>query len=199
MEGKKGFTLVELAIVLIVIGIILGAVLKGQELVFNAKVKRVVGQVKELTAAAYTYMDKYGALPGDDPTASSRWSSATDGDGDGTIDGGRCNSLTEESCQVYVHLRYANIISGNAAASTTGELIPKHAFGGGVHMFYGTYLGKTSHWILLDNLPADAAAAVDRALDDGKCDTGSVGRVAGASCSGHDYPTSGTIDLVVPF
>ena len=199
MKQQKGFTLVELAIVLVIIGIILGAVLKGQELVFNAKVKRVISQVKELTAAAYTYMDKYGSLPGDDPTASSRWSAATDGDGDGTIDGGLCNTLTEESCQVYVHLRYANIISGNPAAATVAELLPKHAFGGRVHMYYYTYLGKTSHWIYIDNLPADAAAAVDRALDDGKCNAGSVGRVGGTACSGSEYPTSGTIDIVVPF
>ncbi|MGC9141911.1 MAG: prepilin-type N-terminal cleavage/methylation domain-containing protein, partial [Caldimicrobium sp.] len=72
-ERVRGFTLVELAIVLVIIGIILGAVLKGQELVFNAKVKRLVSQAKEMMAALYTYYDKYGYYPGDDPTATTRW------------------------------------------------------------------------------------------------------------------------------
>ncbi|MEM0326942.1 MAG: prepilin-type N-terminal cleavage/methylation domain-containing protein [Desulfurococcaceae archaeon] len=69
---SRGFTLVELAIVLVIIGIILGGILKGQELIFNAKVKRLQSQVKEMMAAVYTYYDKYGYLPGDDPTANSR-------------------------------------------------------------------------------------------------------------------------------
>ena len=65
IRNSKGFTLVELAIVLVIIGIILGAVLKGQELVNSAKAKRAYNDVRGVTAAIYTYMDKYGLrLPG---------------------------------------------------------------------------------------------------------------------------------------
>ena len=50
-RNEKGFTLVELAIVLVIIGIILGAVLKGQELINSAKIKRVYNQQREMVAA----------------------------------------------------------------------------------------------------------------------------------------------------
>ena len=66
-KQEQGFTLVELAIVLVIIGLLLGAVLKGQQLIYNAKVKRVQNQIKEMEAAFYTYYDKYGYYPGDDP------------------------------------------------------------------------------------------------------------------------------------
>lgn len=65
LRSNKGFTLVELAIVLVIIGIILGAVLKGQELINNAKAKRVINDTKGLVALAYTFYDRYGRFPGD--------------------------------------------------------------------------------------------------------------------------------------
>jgi len=65
MSRERGFTLVELAIVLVIIGIILGAVLKGQELINNAKAKRLINDTKALVALAYTFYDRYGRFPGD--------------------------------------------------------------------------------------------------------------------------------------
>lgn len=191
MSGRsRGFTLVELAIVLVIIGIILGAVLKGQELIFNAKVKRMQSQIKEMMAALYTYYDKYGYYPGDDPTASPRWSVGI-GNGDGIIAGGYCDGAGEESCLLWQHLRFANIISGNPNDNTPASMVPKHAFGGHLNMFSGTYtVGGTSrsgHWITLHNLPGDAAAALDRLMDDGKCNSGSMAAYSGACGGGGDY------------
>jgi len=65
LKNANGFTLVELAIVLVIIGIILGAVLKGQELINNAKAERVVNDSRGLVALAYTFYDRYGRFPGD--------------------------------------------------------------------------------------------------------------------------------------
>jgi len=72
VRNHKGFTLVELAIVLVIIGIILGAVLKGQELINNAKIKRLYNQQREIMAALYTYYDRYSYFPGDDPNQATR-------------------------------------------------------------------------------------------------------------------------------
>jgi prepilin-type N-terminal cleavage/methylation domain-containing protein len=197
-KRQKGFTLVEIAIVLVIMGIILGAVLKGQELIHNAKVKRVQSQIQELMAAVYTYYDKYGYYPGDDPSASTRWS-ATDGNGNGYIDGGYCDSASEESCLLWSHLRYANIISGNPAETNPNRMTPRHAFGGPINIFHYTTGGQTGLWITLRTMEVDAAAAIDRAIDDGKCNTGSMIRYSGAACNGSDYPASGTLDVWIRF
>ncbi|MCS7203420.1 MAG: prepilin-type N-terminal cleavage/methylation domain-containing protein [Thermodesulfovibrio sp.] len=202
LRSSKGFTLVELAIVLVIIGIILGAVLKGQELIYNAKVKRVQSQIKEFVAAFYTYYDKYGYYPGDDPAASARWSGAPNGNGNGLVEGGYCDTA-EESCYLWRHLRYGNIISGDPADATPATLLPKHAFGGNLDMFTGTYtvggVPRSGLWITLRNIEAQAAAAIDRAMDDGKCTTGSIARYAGATCSNADYPSSGYLDIWMNF
>ncbi len=201
VTSKKGFTLVELAIVLVIIGIILGAVLKGQELIYNAKVKRVQSQIKEFTAAFYTYYDKYGYYPGDDPTAANKFTGAPNGNGNGLVEGGYCDASGggEESCYLWRHLRYANIISGDPAETNPANLLPKHVFGGPIDMFTGTYTvggqSRSGLWITLRNIEAQAAAAIDRAMDDGKCTTGSIARYGGTACNGSDYPSSGYLEI----
>jgi prepilin-type N-terminal cleavage/methylation domain-containing protein len=199
---KKGFTLVELAIVLVIIGIILGAVLKGQELIYNAKIKRVQNQIKEMIAAFYTYYDRYGYYPGDDPVASNRWTGASIGDGDGLVEGGYCTG-GEESCYIWQHLRYANIISGDPADTNPNTVVPKHIFGGRIEMFTGTYTvgGQTRSglWIALRNMEAQAAESIDKAMDDGKCTTGSIARYSGTGCNGDNYPNSGYLDIWMNF
>ena len=204
LRSNKGFTLVELAIVLVIIGIILGAVLKGQELIYNAKVKRVQSQIKEFIAAFYTYYDKYGYYPGDDPGAATRFGTGVpNGNGDGLVAGGYCDATTEESCYIWRHLRYANIISGDPAETVPANLLPKHAFGGPIDMFTGTYtvggVSRSGLWITLRNIEAQAAAAIDRAMDDGKCTTGSILRYGGTACSGTNYPASGYLEIRMNF
>ncbi len=202
----EGFTLVELAIVLVIIGIILGAVLKGQQLIFNAKVKRLQSQVKEMMAAFYTYYDKYGYYPGDDPLAKTRFpniSNIRNGDGDGLVEGGYCDKNKDESCQLWRHLRAANIISGDPEVKFSA-LSPRHIFGGQLDMFTGTYtvggVQRSGLWITLRHIEAQAAAALDRAIDDGKCDSGSMARYSGTNCGNNgEYPESGYLDVWINF
>ena len=172
-KTREGFTLVELAIVLVIIGIILGAILKGQELIKNAKVKRAISQIKEVEAAVYTYYDKYNAFPGDDPNAADRWSSTASGNGNGYIDGGYCNTQNEESCLVWQHLRLADILSGDASGNGP-KYLPHHIFGGPIDVFSYTYNGRNSMWIVLRNVPGEFAEQIDLKLDDGKPNTGSI-------------------------
>lgn len=65
MRNSKGFTLVELAIVLVVIGLILGMAFKGRDLIDGAKVKSLAAQYNKIVAAANTFYEKYGFYPGD--------------------------------------------------------------------------------------------------------------------------------------
>ena len=70
--SQAGFTLVELAIVMIIIGLLIAGVLKGQELIANARVTSTVAQVKAIDAAISTFKDTYQALPGDIATPNTR-------------------------------------------------------------------------------------------------------------------------------
>lgn len=185
LKDKRGFTLVELAIVLVIIGIILGAILKGQELITNAKTKRFYNQYREIVAAIYTYYDRYGNLPGDDNTAQSRWSTTSNGDGDGLIETAisfACTTNSPESCGLWEHLRLANIISG------TGPTNPKHVFGGAIGVGYATVQGVSTNWIGFQNVPREIGGTIDTQYDDGDYTSGSI--VASGA-----YTGTGTITL----
>jgi prepilin-type N-terminal cleavage/methylation domain-containing protein len=64
MRSQKGFTLVEIAIVLVIVGLLIGGILKGQEMVKSGKVKKATKQMEQLVAAINAYQDKNGKLPG---------------------------------------------------------------------------------------------------------------------------------------
>src|SRR6266581_2299408 len=72
-SAQPGFTLVEIAIVLVIIGLLLGGILKGQEMITQAKIKNVINDFNCLTAAMNSYQDRYRSLPGDDINAAGRW------------------------------------------------------------------------------------------------------------------------------
>src|SRR2546423_5736123 len=83
----RGFTLVEIAIVLVIIGLLLGGILKGQEMITQAKIKNAVADFSGISAAYHGYQDRYRAIPGDDANAS-RWATlGRAGDGNGVVAG----------------------------------------------------------------------------------------------------------------
>jgi len=88
-KGQTGFTLIEIAIVLVIIGLLLGGVLKGQELINSAKVKNLANDMRAIQTAVFAFQDKYKALPGDylAATANSTFGGTgyTTGDGNGVI------------------------------------------------------------------------------------------------------------------
>ncbi len=148
MEKKaslSGFTLVELAIVMVVIGLLIGGILKGQELIYLAKLNKTATQMSSFNAAFHTFKDKYNAIPGDIATATSRVpncnasNSCRNGNGDQNIgiplpiwqnNGG---TITTENAQFWKHLALADLITGvNPSADTTdvSEGLPKTAMGG---------------------------------------------------------------------
>src|SRR5436190_9268805 len=133
MERKQtGFTLVEIAIVLVIIGLLLGGILKGQEMITQAKIKNVVADFSGISAAYYGYQDRYRAIPGDDPGAAARWAvapAATSGNGNGIVAGTYNNAgavcvAGTEACSWWDHLRRAGFVAG------AGVLQPTNAFAG---------------------------------------------------------------------
>ena len=121
-NNQSGFTLVEIAIVLVIIGLLLGGVLKGQELINSAKVKNLANDFRNIPTMVFAYQDKFRAIPGDDRAASTHVAGvplATNGNGDGRIDGAwdanrrRCMPCASESCNFWQHVRLANLASGS--------------------------------------------------------------------------------------
>lgn len=65
LKTQKGFTLVEIAIVLVIIGLLIGGILRGQELITSARVRNMVDQKTAIQAAHYGFLDRFRMQPGD--------------------------------------------------------------------------------------------------------------------------------------
>ena len=92
--AQRGFTLIELSIVLVIIGLVVGGVLVGQDLIRAAQGRAQISQIEKYNTAANTFRDKYGALPGDLTQQiaiqfqfAQRGSYRGEGDGNGLIEG----------------------------------------------------------------------------------------------------------------
>ncbi len=181
-QKQHGFTLVEIAIVLVIIGLLLGGILKGQEMITQAKIKNVMADYSGISAAYHGYQDRYRAIPGDDPGAT-RWTTPAGvnaGNGNGVVDGvykAGCSTPAEiESCHWWDHLRRAGFVSGS------GTLQPFNAVTGliGVQTGNGAatpaaVLGGFGGLIMCSaGLPDKVAIAVDTQMDDGRIESGTV-------------------------
>jgi len=194
-QNQRGFTLVELAIVLVIIGLMIGAILKGQAMIENARMKRLIADKDALSAAVYTYFDRYTYFPGDDSQASSRFSGAPNGDGDGSIEGGYCDSSGEESCNIFRHLRYADLLTGDPSDSNVSTMLPRNPYGGVTNVFTYTLNGVNGIWVTYKNIPGEVARDLDTKYDDGTGNSGSIQCYAGCSNNGATYPTSSVVQL----
>lgn len=177
MKKQAGFTLVEIAIVLVIIGLLLGGVLKGQELITQAKIKNVSNDLNGIVAAVYAYQDRYKRLPGDDP-GRTRWSIAgtalTAGDGNNVIAGTYSSTTnTDESRMFWVDLRMAGFVAGATDTVGNASTQPLNAAGGIAGVQSGG-LGLTGTIICTGSLPAKIAQSLDAQMDDGNALSGSI-------------------------
>jgi prepilin-type N-terminal cleavage/methylation domain-containing protein len=170
MKHQRGFTLVEIAIVLVIIGLLLGGILKGQELITSARVRNLANQIEGIKAAFFGFQDRYRALPGDFRLATTQISGATqDGDGDGRI-------LTTEAIAVWDHLSHAGFINGTYTyAATEGPTTtPTNPWNGRMRLIYDNgYEVETGTATDRHNLktgpqiPVEVLAELDRKIDGG--------------------------------
>jgi prepilin-type N-terminal cleavage/methylation domain-containing protein len=189
---QSGFTLVEIAIVLVIIGLLLGGILKGQEMITQARIKNVVNDFNGITAAYFSYMDRYKAVPGDDPNAAGRWPGSppaipagVNGGSDGQISGlygapspatlpqANVNNAGGESFNFWWHLRLAGFVAG-ATSGQAAYTQPTNAVGGIVGVQTTAFTTLTGVVMCSANVPDKVASAVDTQVDDQRSNTGQM-------------------------
>lgn len=204
-NNQSGFTLIEIAIVLVIIGLLLGGVLKGQELINSAKLKNMAIDFKNISVFIYGYQDKFRSLPGDDPnvgihldspgSAALLASTPAASIGNGTIDGSWDSiTRTDETVVFWQHVRMAGLTSGlqvvPAAPTLLDAYFPQNAQGGrlGVQGNLGTaasphpIAGIPGTYVICSaSIPGKFAKLLDISLDDGNTATGSMRTTAAAA------------------
>jgi len=186
MKHKQtGFTLVEIAIVLVIIGLLLGGILKGQEMITQARIKNVVNDFNGITAAYFSYQDRYKAVPGDDPNASGRWSGSLNGSSDGRIGGlygdtppgtfaqANVTATGGESLNFWWHLRLSGFVAGPTAGQGAWSQ-PTNAVGGVVGVQTNAITNLTGIVMCSANVPDKVASAVDTQIDDQRSNAGTM-------------------------
>ena len=186
LRRQQGFTLVEMAIVLVIIGLLLGGILKGQELITSARVRNIADQNSGVQAAYYGFIDRYRQVPGD-------WSAinaakaipgvAHGGDSSGRLDG----SGFGEALALWEQLSKSGFIQGHYTGDNKTpnqddvNLAPRNAFNGFLMLFSSSDYFDTSsdpseklNLVLGAGIPVNVIAELDRKIDDGLPQSGVV-------------------------
>ncbi len=198
LKDRRGFTLIELAIVLVIIGIILGAILKGQSLINNARAKRTLNDMRGLEAMAWTFYDRYGRFPGDCPAYSP----------DGTIDNHvnghwtlayldtsttapttPCSATGGTDDRPFNDLKWAGI----ADKTAPNRQAFKNAFNGPFYLGYETVNGVNYNVIAVNNIPCWVAKMIDQSIDNGlNAGVGRIRELIGTTVRNGNYAWSCT-------
>jgi prepilin-type N-terminal cleavage/methylation domain-containing protein len=197
---QSGFTLVEIAIVLVIIGLLLGGILKGQELINSAKVKNMISDFRTTQAMVYGYQDKYKSFPGDQTQAqldnnfspAGTATAGATGNNNGRIDGNWNDTSASESFVFWQHVRLANLATGPTLL-TDPNYRPKNADGGFIGVESG--LNATgaaapfikdmtgSFFVCSDGVLGKYAKQIDSTMDDGNTAGGSIRVVVSAGAT----------------
>ena len=180
LRKQAGFTLIEIAIVLVIIGLLLGGVLKGQELITSARVRNLISQQDGVKAAYFGFLDRFRSLPGDYSLATTNIANTTaNGNANGQIEfaAAACAApcYSAEYIVVWEHLSRAGFINGSytyAPAPEGPASVPTNPYVRYIQVVYdavyGTGTPAVRHNIKTGNqIPSDILAEIDRKVDDG--------------------------------
>jgi len=176
----KGFTLIEIAVVLVIIGLLLGGVLKGQELITSARVRNLVAQQEGVKTAFFGFQDRYRALPGDYASANVNVNCGAtpcvSGNGNGRIEAPNTGGIYE-SILAWNHLTAAGFLNGaytatSADTTPTDINTPKNPYSAYVQLVYDNNYGAGAvpmkhNFKTGGQIPVEIIAEVDRKIDDG--------------------------------
>lgn len=215
---QPGFTLIEIAIVLVIIGLLLGGVLKGQELIDSAKVKNLAADFKNIPVFIYGYQDKFKTLPGDDALVTAHLSGATActpaaankcDAGNGVLDGAwdASNDAASESNLFWQHVRLAGFAAGsteignanypqtNAVGGKIGIQSNNASFTTIISDSAGTiHTGLTGTFVICSaGILGKFAKQLDTALDNGDADSGAM-RVTDPANAGKSMATGNVLE-----
>jgi prepilin-type N-terminal cleavage/methylation domain-containing protein len=186
---QSGFTLIEIAIVLVIIGLLLGGVLKGQELITSARVRNLIAQQDGIKAAFFGFQDRFRAYAGDYAAASTTLkcptgTSCLNGNGNGIVEAAAtpaAGSEPAETMLAWMHLASAGflngsytMVAGTAATARTDANTPKNPYNIFLEIIYdNTYADTAGPPPNKHNLktgaqvPVEIISEVDRKIDDG--------------------------------
>lgn len=188
MRQQKGFTLVEIAIVLVIIGLLLGGILRGQELIQGARVRNIIDQQNGIRAAYFAFQDRFRLVPGDiGPTQT-----ATVGNGvlaSTDAAGGNGQIAANDSSTAFQNLTVTGFLSCStctvAQVASTSANSPTNVYGGVLQLVTDAVLANFNGTAFAVNLPAartnvktgnqvpsNVLAEVDTKIDDGNPYTG---------------------------
>jgi prepilin-type N-terminal cleavage/methylation domain-containing protein len=191
-RNQSGFTLIEIAIVLVIIGLLLGGVLKGQELINSAKVKNFATDFRSLPLFIYGFQDKYRALPGDDVNAATHIGAAATAAGvtllaptAGTLGNGTLNgnynsiTATDETLAFWQQVRLSGLAAGPTdfgSAAAIAASVPTNADGGRIGIQSQAPITGLAgaYFVCSEGIQGKFAKQLDTTLDDGNTAAGSV-------------------------
>lgn len=185
----RGFTLLEVAIVLFLIALMISTTLHGRELITTAHAKKLASDFKNIPTLIYGYQDKYRALPGDDRLVESNLGTPglLAGDGNGAINGNWYDEGPgSEASRVWQHLRLARLVDGETDLMAL-DYLPTNALGKKIGLQSGSSdparspiqnaAGQAlagSFVICSRGIPGSLVTALEISLDDGNPASGSM-------------------------